>query len=118
MSEEQLQKGQRNLEIDMLTIVPHSGKGKDFQPFYTEIRIFESIFSPTLTADIVVRDPENLIEDMPIVGGETVHIKLRTTTFPDDPGAVISRSFQISAITQRALDNDRQQIYTLKLVLT
>ena len=113
--EEQLNQGQRNLEIDNLTIVTLGGDSKDFTPFYTEIRIFESLYAPALEADVVIVDPENLIEDMPIVGGETVHLKLRTTTFDDSPGTVIARSFQVRSIINRGLDNDRQQNYTLQL---
>ena len=116
MADEQLNKGQRNLQIDDLTIVSLEGNTENLEEFYTEIRIFESIYMPTLTADLVIVDPKNIMEELPIVGGETVHMKLRTSTFPDDPGACIQRSFNVSAITQRGLDNDRQQVYTLKLV--
>ena len=116
MAEEQLNKGQANLEIDDLTLVSLDGKAQDLIKYYTEIRLFESVFIPTLTADVVVRDPENIIERLPIVGGETVHLKLRTSTFPDAPGACIQRSFAVAEIKNRGLDNDRQQVYTLKLV--
>lgn len=116
MADEQLNKGQRNLEIDDLTIVTLDGKAKSLLDFYTEIRVFESIFLPTLTADIQIRDPENIIESLPIVGGETLHMKLRTTSFPDDPGACIQRSWAVSEIANRGLDNDRQQVYLLRLV--
>ena len=116
MADEQLNKGQRNLEIDDLTLVSLDGKGQDLIKFYTEIRVFESLFIPTLTADVVIRDPENIIENLPIVGGETLHMKLRTSTFPDSPGACIQRSFAVAEIKNRGLDNDRQQVYTLKLV--
>ncbi len=116
MAEEQLNKGQGNLEIDDLSIVSLDGVSQDLIKYYTEIRIFESIFIPTLTADVVVRDPENIIELLPIVGGETLHMKLRTSTFPDNPGTCIQRSFAVAEIRNRGLDNDRQQVYTLKLV--
>ena len=66
MADEQLNKGQRNLEIDDLTLVSLDGKGQDLIKFYTEIRVFESLFIPTLTADVVIRDPENIIENLPI----------------------------------------------------
>jgi hypothetical protein len=117
MADEQLNKGQSNIEIDDLTIVSRNGSTSvSLLPFYTEIRIFESIYIPTLTADIVIVDPENIIENLPISGGETVHVKLRTSTFPDMPGACIQRSFVIASIVNRSLDNDRQQVYTLKLI--
>lgn len=116
MADEQLNKGQSNIQIDDLTIVSRDGsKNESLLPYHTEIRVFESIYIPTLTADVVIVDPENIIEKLPISGGETVHLKLRTSTFPDEPGACIQRSMVVASIINRSLDNDRQQVYTLKL---
>ncbi len=82
----------------------------------TEILIYESLWSPCLQGSLAVSDADAIIELFPIVGGEAFTLKLRTSTFPDSPNEVIHRSFVITSIENRRLENDRQQSYKLNFI--
>ena len=82
----------------------------------TEVLIYESLWSPCLQGSLAVSDADAIIELFPIVGGEAFTLKLRTSTFPDSPTEVIHRSFVITSIENRRLENDRQQSYKLNFI--
>ena len=82
----------------------------------TEILLYESLWSPCLQGSLAFADADAIIEKHPIVGGEPFTLKLRTSTFPDFPDAVIHRSFVITSIENRRLENDRQQSYVLNFI--
>ena len=66
-----------------------------------------------MTGNIALKDATNFITNAPIMGGELITIKLRTNTFEDTPDTIIDKSFQIYSIKNRALNNDREQLYML-----
>ena len=86
----------------------------DFTNFMVEFNLYEDIWSPTLSGEVLVTDAVNAITKWPIRGGELLTCKWRTKTFEDTPSNIIEKSFQIYAIEKRILNNDREQFYTLK----
>jgi len=99
------------------TLFSHSGEKVDLiaptANYVAEINLFEDVWNKFLTGSIVIKDASNLITNMPIVGGEVLQLKLRTPTIEDNPANVIHKSFQITAIKDRSLNNDREQVYIL-----
>ena len=91
-----------DVSVDKLTITVSSGAVYTLeQGEATEIILYESIFSYGLFGTITIADSKNMIGEWPIVGGEVLTMKIRTKTFPDDPGLIIHKSFQIYGITDR-----------------
>jgi len=55
----------------------------DLNPYLQELSIFEDIFRPALTAQLVLLDSHNLPYKLPIVGEETIDIDIALTGFGD-----------------------------------
>ena len=69
-----------NYNIQELTLISSFGKQiVDLIPLYSEIEIFESILSPSISGYISVTDTFNLISglkySLPIMGNEVIYIK-------------------------------------------
>lgn len=63
-------------KIDECTLTNKDGVAIDLQPYVREIKIIESLYSPTLFCTVGIRDDLNLLETLPIYGLETVYIRL------------------------------------------
>jgi len=63
-------------KIEECTITNKIGQAIDVQPFLQEVKITESIYSPTLFCTISVRDDSNILETMPFYGIETIFIRM------------------------------------------
>jgi|688.fasta_scaffold00166_71 hypothetical protein len=101
-------------KVEMTTL---SNETLDLKPFVVEINVFEDMFSPSLTGNIVIRDSLNLIGQLPLVGDEVVTLDIVTPGFaePDAKDAInkIQKSFSVYAIKNRQLNADREQFYTI-----
>ena len=101
-------------KVEMTTL---AGDTLDLKPFVVEINVFEDMFSPSLTGNIVIRDSLNLIGQLPLVGDEVVTLDIVTPGFaePDAKDAInkIQKSFSVYAIKNRQLNADREQFYTI-----
>jgi hypothetical protein len=88
----------------------------DLRPFFMELHLFEDIFSPTLHGYIVIRDAQNLIGRLPIIGDEILTVDIETPGFGntgEDLINKIQKSFSVYAVKDRKLNNDREQYYQL-----
>lgn len=92
----------------------------DINDYVVEINIFEDMFSPCLHGNIVIRDTQNLIEKVPLVGDEILTLDINTPELagPDaqnyDPTNNIQRSFGVYAIKNRVLSNeDKEQLFVM-----
>ena len=73
--------------------------------------VHESVQSPFMGASLIVADSANLLNDLPIQGGEDVEIQLKHT-FDDAP---VVYKFKIYKIAGRFVKN-KTQIYNLGLI--
>lgn len=92
----------------------------DIKEYVVEINIYEDIFSPCLHGNIIIRDTQNLIEKVPIIGDEILTLDISTpqiSNIPNDPTNYIQKSFAIYAIKNRILSNeDKEQLYSLHFI--
>jgi hypothetical protein len=78
------------------------------------------MFSPCLHGNVILRDTQNMIGNIPLVGDETITIDVSTpemskTAF--DPENRFQKSFAIYGIQNRFLtDADKEQMYTLRFI--
>jgi len=114
MQDELLQTG--SVIVEDVIIVNQYDRGTGLKEFFTEINIFEDMYSPCLFAEILITDNINLISTFPIVGGELVVIKFRTPTFEDTPPTVFEKTFYVSGIKNRTVKGDTQVSYLLELI--
>ena len=57
---------------------PHRKGHVDLKAAWSDFNIYESLFSPYLTADIQIVDGVGLLESAPIIGEETIQIQVKT----------------------------------------
>ena len=105
-----------DISFDELFITLSNGENIDLLPFFVELNIYEDVWSPFLTGDIVLNDSINMIGTGGIAGGEGITIKLRSKTFTDEPQNLIDKTFQVFSIRDRSLSEDRNQIYKLSFM--
>ena len=98
--------------IEEAFIVTKDGTTFSLKNFIAEICVYEHINMNGMHADITIVDSNGLITAAPILGEETVVIEFRTPTFRDK----FNRNFVVYSITNRLVNNDREQFYTLKCV--
>lgn len=99
---------------DDIKITTMYGRTEDITNYVLEVHLFEDIFAPYLSGEIVIDDAADIIQKFPIVGNEKVTLKFRTPTLDDDPINIISKTFFVYGIKERILNNDRGQTYKLK----
>lgn len=102
--------------VEEISIINQYDESTGLSEFYTELNIFEDMYSPCIFAELLITDNINLIANLPIVGNEMVIVKLRTPTFEDLPGTVIEKTFHVYSIKNKTLSGDRQSSYTLELI--
>lgn len=94
-----------------------NGETLDLKQFIVEVNIYEDIFSPSLTGNVVIRDAVNLIGNLPLVGDEIITLDIQTPGFstPDAQDRLnkIQKSFSVYSIKNRQLNADREQFYTI-----
>lgn len=92
----------------------------DIRNYVVEINIYEDMFSPCLHGNIIIRDTQNLIEKVPLVGDEILTIDISTPELSKtgyDPTNRIQKSFAVYAIKNRFLSNeDKEQLYSMHFI--
>ena len=68
-----------DFELQTLTITSPNRKGYiDLKAAWSDLNIYEDMFSNCLTGNIQITDGVGLMESVPIIGEETINIKIRT----------------------------------------
>ena len=104
-------------KIEQLLITsPSTEATADITDFMMEINLYEDLFSFCMTGNVIIADAANLISNLPIVGNEFITVKFRTPTLEDSPENVIQKTFQVYAIYDRILNDDRSQYYNISFI--
>lgn len=92
----------------------------DIKDYVVEINIYEDMFSPCLHGNIIIRDTQNLIEKVPLIGDEILTLDISTPEITQsnyDPTNCIQKSFAVYAIKNRILSNeDKEQLYSMHFI--
>ncbi len=100
--------------IEEISLVSAAGFSLDIRSFLVELNIYESVFSPVMSGNMVVSDSLNLFKELKLIGEEYLIIKLRTPTFDDVD--IIQKTFRVYSITDRKLVDQNTQGYILNFV--
>ncbi len=84
----------------------------DISFLFTEIDIFEDIFSPSLFGSILLVEGFDLSSSFPILGEEILELEFHTPTFTTS----IKKLFAVTAITDKTLNDNKKQVYLLNFV--
>lgn len=111
----ELQKTAGDIIVEELYLTTSSNESVDLTNFQLEISVSESIHTPCLFGYCILVDAVNLLGNL-FTGDEYLTLKLRSPYLGDDESNVIYKTFSIYSVTDRLLENDRQQFYQLNFM--
>ena len=85
----------------------------DITPFILQIQIFEDIFAPFITGNVVLKESMDLVNKLPLAGEEFFDIHIYTPTYEGDNRTEIIGKFAIYKMTERTQVAERAVGYTL-----
>ena len=106
-------------DVVLTSFQSHEGRSEpkkiSIRSLVTEINIYESLTSNTLSGNIVVTDAQNIPNHLPLTGFEQIEFKLFTpgTSRSFDFTAVTGHPMHVYKISDRQGINPRTQIYAL-----
>lgn len=78
------------------------------------VQIFEDLYSPHMSGNIIVKDSLDILNNLPITGQELLDIKIKTPSLPDDYD--LSGKFYIYKMTDREYVAEKNVIYKLHFI--
>lgn len=99
----------KDVRVNKIILKSDNGTEIDIYNFFTEINIYENMFSNVLSGDIFIIDSLNLLAQVPIIGQE----KLEITYFTPILDKERTLEFNIYKVSDRVLMRDRCQSYAL-----
>lgn len=100
--------------FNKVDIVSKDGKIYDIRNMPIQITIYEDMFSPFMTGNIVIEDALDLIYNIPLVGEELLDIEFKSPTMPSD--SVIKKRFYIYKLTDVDFHHDNTIGYVLHFI--
>lgn len=102
-------------EVKELTLRFGDNEIIDISSIFEEINLYDNLFTPCMSASIVVRDAINLFEKLKLDGDEKVRIRLeKSKDMPDS--FRYRKEFSLYTISNRVNTNPNAQVYTMHLV--
>lgn len=106
-----------DVNIDKIEIISSNGFAQIVTNQVIGIEIFEDLFSPFVTGNVVVKDSLDLANLFPFVGEEYINITIRTPSYDEkDKTKIISSQFYIYKMTNREMLGDRNVAYQLHFI--
>ena len=102
-----------DVALEVILIDPSGGNSLNIRQFVGEVSIFEDIFKPGLSGNILIIDATNLTQNFPITGEEFIRIRIRTPSMEQE----IDKTFKIYSITNRLVLRDTNtQSYVMHFI--
>lgn len=108
-----------DIQIDKVEVVTSDGLGQDITNQVSGIQIYEDLFSPFISGNLIIDDTLDLINLFPFVGEEFLNIRLKTPSFDrikDGIKRIIDNKFYIYKATERELIGDKRVVYKLHFI--
>jgi hypothetical protein len=106
-----------DVNVDFVEIVSKNGFIVEVTPQVIGIEIFEDLFTPFISGNIILQESLDFINLVPLTGEEFINIKLKTPSFTGKD-KVIDAQFYIYKLSDRELGGNRNQIYRLHFIST
>lgn len=85
--------------------VPPKTEWVDIKEIREELNVYESLFSTSLSAQLLVTDPYNIVDTFPILGGERIIVEYKTPLHAE----YISKEFVVYKVGARQYDVNATQ---------
>ena len=103
-----------DFDLDTITITSNQGgQAIDFTNLYSNIFIYESVFTHSMIGEIWIEDGINLAETLPIVGNESIELTYRTKGVKD---SITLKGKVVAPIGKARTENDKVEMYKLQFV--
>ena len=99
-----------DVRVEEVYLTTTLGEHLDLSNFLLELSLTESIHQPCLFGSALITDAANILGTL-FTGNEMITFKLRTPYLEESPETIIHKTFSVYSVTDRTLDNDRQQFY-------
>lgn len=98
-------------DIDIQSILLYNYKGESItlMQYFLTMNIQEDLFASVTTGNVLIRDPDNLMEVFPIIGEETLEVTYRT----NEKFEWVTRKFYVSECSNKAEVANKTYAYTL-----
>jgi hypothetical protein len=88
-----------------------TGQAVDVSALMLELNLYDSIFTPSVSGNVILQDSLGLIEKIPLTGNETINMLLEK---PGSDGAIkFEKSFRIYKLSDRKAKTNLNEVYTL-----
>lgn len=103
-----------DVNIDDVTIITSQGFAQTITDQIMAIEIYEDMFAPFITGKVVLRDAQELTNLLPLIGEETIRIRIITPTLPEKDA--YEGEFYIYKMDDRIKTQERELVYVLHFV--
>jgi hypothetical protein len=104
-----------DVDIEELTLISMvSKKTLDITNQVIAIHIFEDLFSPFISGNLILRESIDILNNLPLMGQEYLRLKIKTPTFPNSDA--IQGFFYVYSITDRTFLAERNVVYKLNFI--
>lgn len=104
-----------DININEIKITSLNGKFIDITGIVIGIEIFEDLFSPFISGNLIVNESVDLVSYLPLVGEEFLYLDIATPSF-SGRDKVIKGEFYLYKLSDRELMGDRNLAYRLHFV--
>ena len=106
-----------DVSVSQLEIVGKKGK-VDVRMLMMNMTIFEDLFSPFISGNIVLNESLDLINQLPLIGEEYLEMHVYTPGFEGSPEKEFKGRYYVYKLSERMSANDRSVAYTLHFIST
>jgi hypothetical protein len=99
------------ISIDLVQITNAKGTKVDITDLVLEVNVYEDIFSPVMSGNIVVVDAVGLLNSLPIVGQEKIKIQITSPMWN-----TVKFEFHSYSVTERQADNKTTTSYLVNFI--
>ena len=104
-----------DVNIANIEIIASDGHGQVITNQVIALEIYEDMFTPFISGVLIVKDSLDLANLFPLVGEESVNIKVYTPTFTDKD-KIINNQFYIYKMANREIAGERNVVYELYFI--
>jgi len=104
-----------DVNVEQITVTSSNGLTQNITNQVVGVELFEDLFSPFLSGNIIVKDSLELINLIPLVGEEFVKIKINTPSF-EGKDKVIDNEFYIYKLSDVEFTADKNKVYRLHFI--
>ena len=101
-------------KVKEVTLRNHKGDEKDIQHLVVKLSLAENLFTPSVNLKLSVKDSNNLIENLELIGQETVHVRISYFLRDEDFERELDLFFFVTEYpTYGRVSSEHTQVYTI-----